>query len=136
MKKIFAIMFSIVMMTVCGNEVKAQTNDAQQNYEVSGSLTSTSRKKLNKTYNVELYRLSNGNRDFVALSEVKGNDMFKFNIREEGTYKVKVTDSNGNAVMGRVFSIDKNHPEIEIGQYDVVTGERVPSIALQANKDN
>lgn len=136
MKKIFAIMFSIVMMTVCGNEVKAQTNDAQQNYEVSGSLTSTSRKKLNKTYNVELYRLSNGNRDFVAFSEVKGNDMFKFNIREEGTYKVKVTDSNGNAVMGRVFSIDKNHPEIEIGQYDVVTGERVPSIALQANKDN
>lgn len=136
MKKIFAIMFSIVMMTVCGNEVKAQTNDAQQNYEVSGSLTSTRRKKLNKTYNVELYRLSNGNRDFVALSEVKGNDMFKFNIREEGTYKVKVTDSNGNAVMGRVFSIDKNHPEIEIGQYDVVTGERVPSIALQANKDN
>ena len=43
MKKIFAIMFSIVMMTVCGNEVKAQTNDARQNYEVSGSLTSTSR---------------------------------------------------------------------------------------------
>ena len=41
MKKIFAIMFSIVMMTVCGNEVKAQTNDAQQNYEVSGSLTSS-----------------------------------------------------------------------------------------------
>ncbi len=136
MKKIFAIMFSIVMMTVCGNEVKAQTNDAQQNYEVSGSLTSTSRKKLNKTYNVELYRLSNGDSDFVAFSEVKGNDMFKFNIREEGAYKVKVTDDNGNNVMGRVFVINNEHPTFEIGQYDVATGKRVVDTDLQANKDN
>ena len=138
MKKIFAIMFSIVMMTVCGNEVKAQTNDAQQNYEVSGSLTSTSRKKLNKTYNVELYRLSNGDSDFVAFSEVKGNDMFKFNIREEGAYKVKVTDDNGNNVMGRVFVINNEHPSFafEIGQYDVATGKRVVDTDLQANKDN
>lgn len=136
MKKIFAIMFSIVMMTVCGNEVKAQTNDAQQNYEVSGSLTSTSRKKLNKTYNVELYRLSNGDSDFVAFSEVKGNDTFKINIREEGAYKVRVTDNNGNVVMGRVFSIDQNHPTVNVGLYDVANGKRVPEWVLQANKDN
>ena len=135
MKKIFAIMFSIVMMTVCGNEVKAQTNDAQQNYEVSGSLTSSSHKKLNKTYNVELYSLSNGVSDYVSYEKVRGKDEFKFNLRGEGAYRVKVTDSEGKVIVARVFTIDQAHPSLEIGEYDVATGKRVPVSALQANKD-
>lgn len=133
MKKIFAIMFSILMMTVCGNEVKAQTNDAQQNYEVSGSLTSSSHKKLNKTYNVELYSLSNGVSDYVAYEKVRGKDEFKFNLRGEGAYRVKVTDSEGKVIVARVFTIDNVRPTIEIGQYDVATGKRVPTMTLQAN---
>lgn len=136
MKKIFAIMFSIVMMTVCGNEVKAQTNDAQQNYEVSGSLTSSNPKKSDNIYNVEVFRLLNGDSEYVTLNKVKGNDTFKINIREEGAYKVKVTDDNGNNVMGRVFVINNEHPTFEIGQYDVATGKRVVDTDLQANKDN
>ena len=134
MKKIFAIMMSIVMMTVCGNEVKAQSDNAQQEYKVSGSLTSSSPKKMNKTYNVELFRLSNGDSEYVAYDEVKGNDMFRFNIREEGAYKIKVSDNNGKVIMGRVFTVDQNHPTIEIGLYDVATGKRVQASALQANK--
>ena len=133
MKKIFAVMFSIVMMTVCGNEVKAQSNDARQSYEVTGSLTSSSRKKANKDYNVELFKLSDGESRYVAYSEVKGTDMFKFNLQEEGAYKVKVVDKDGNEVMGRVFTIDNVRPTIEIGQYDVATGKRVPTMTLQAN---
>jgi len=135
MKKIFAIMFSIVMMAVCGNEVKAQTNDVQQNYEVTGSLTSSSRKKLNKTYQVELFQLSDGKSEYVAYQKVKGSDDFKFNLRGEGAYKVKVFDNNGHLVMGRVFSIDKVNPTKEIGQFDVATGKRVTNPALQANKE-
>ena len=136
MKKIFAIMFSIVMMTVCGNEVKAQTNDAQQNYEVSGSLTSSNHKKSDNIYNVEVFRLLNGYSEYVTLNKVKGNDTFKISIREEGAYKVRVTDNNGNVVMGRVFSIDQNHPTVNVGLYDVANGKRVPEWVLQANKDN
>ena len=135
MKKIFAIMFSIVMMAVCGNDVKAQTNDAQQNYEVTGSLTSSSRKKLHKTYQVELFQLSDGKSEYVAYQKVKGSDDFKFNLHSEGAYKVKVFDNDGNLVMGRVFSIDKVNTTKEIGQFDVATGTRVTNPALQANKE-
>ena len=135
MKKFMAMMLSIAVMAMSGNEMKAQTNDTHQDYQVTGSLTSSSHKKLHKDYNVEIFRLSDGKSDFVAYGEVKGNDMFKFNLHTEGAYKVKVVDKNGNLVMSRVFAIDQDHPTLEIGQYDVATGKRVPVSALQANKD-
>jgi len=136
MKKFMAMMLSIAVMAMCGNEVKAQTYETHQDYQVTGSLTSSSPKKSHMEYNVEIFQLNNSKSDYVAYQKIKGNDLFKFNLRTEGAYKVKVVDGGGNVIASRVFSLDQEHPSVEVGQYDVATGKRVPTTDLQANMDH
>ncbi len=121
MKKIMAMMLSIAVVAMSGNVAKADPNVNHQYHNVSGNVISSDSKLSTENYTLELSRAHDKKQQCVAINEVGADGSFNLTVKEDGTYRLKIMDAEGNVVLRRVFHVQKDDTSCQLGNFDVAT---------------